>query len=179
MFTMGNTALVLVDVQGKLAQIMHDRNNLFENLQKLVNGLKILEIPIIWMEQIPENLGPTIPELTEILTDIEPISKISFSCCGNEKFMKRFNELNKKQIIIAGIETHICVYQTALDLLNKGNEVKIVTDCVSSRTLDNKKIGIQMAKIAGCGLTSTEAILFELMKAAEGEKFKKLIKVVK
>ena len=185
MFTIDNTVLLLVDVQGKLARIMYGNVDLFENLQKLVKGLKILGVPIIWMEQIPENLGATIPELAQIMTDIKPISKKTFSCCGNKEFMEKFSEHNKKQVLIAGIETHICVYQTALDLLNKEYEldkkyeVKIVSDCVSSRTFENKKVGIQMTKAAGCSLTSVEAILFELMKVAEGDKFKKLIKVVK
>ncbi|MBT9160864.1 MAG: hypothetical protein DDT26_02160 [Dehalococcoidia bacterium] len=179
MLNLKNTVLIVVDVQGKLFRLMHNKDLLLENLPNLVKGAWILEVPIIWTEQNPEKLGPTIPEVANLLSDIQPISKLSFSCCGSERFMQIFNSLNRKQILIAGIEAHICVYQTAIDLLNSGYEVQIVADATSSRTPENKEIGLNKARDAGATLTSTEIALFELLKVAEGAKFKEILKIVK
>ncbi len=102
--------LVIIDVQGKLAQIMHDRDNLFRNLHILVSGIKLLNIPIIWMEQVPDKLGPTIPEIKDVLIDQKPITKDVFSCAKNEEFNNTINKINPKDVILAGIESHVCVY---------------------------------------------------------------------
>ncbi|MBF0229383.1 MAG: hydrolase [Desulfamplus sp.] len=183
MFSKENTVLVLIDVQGKLAQLMYNKDELFDSLQTLIKGMAILDVPVIWVEQIPEKLGATIPEVAalmkELMPDVKPIAKKSFSCCGNDKFMEQFKALNRKQVLVVGIESHICVYQTSLDLLNSGCEVHVVADCVSSRKKENKEIGIRRIVQAGGCETSTEMIIFELMKAAEGDAFKKMVKVVK
>lgn len=179
MLELKNTVLIIVDVQGKLANLMYNKEVLFENLQKIIKGAKILGIPILWAEQNPQGLGPTIPEVATLLSDIQPISKIEFSCCGSEHFLKALRELNRKQVLIAGIEAHICVYQTAVDLIGLGYEVQIVADAVSSRTEENKKIGLDKTRDAGATLTSIETALFELLKVAEGEKFKEILKIVK
>jgi nicotinamidase-related amidase len=179
MFILENTVLIIVDVQGKLAQLMHNKEALFEGLKKIIKGAKVLEIPIIWVEQNPKGLGPTIPEVAELLTDIKPISKVSFSCLGKKGFVSRLKELNRKQVLIAGIETHICVYQTTIGLLNSGYEVEVITDAVSSRIPENKNIGIEKMKTAGAGVTSVETALFELLKVAEGPKLKEVLKIVK
>jgi nicotinamidase-related amidase len=171
--------LLLVDIQGKLAQFMYEKERLFGNLQTLVKGIQVLEVPILWMEQNPEGLGPTIPEIADLLPDIAPISKMSFSCCRNEQFVKSLSEINRKQVLIAGIETHICVYQTAAELLDMGYAVHVVADAVSSRTEENKTIGLQKMKDAGASWTSVETLLFELLRVAEGEKFKTMLKIVK
>jgi len=179
MLELKNTVLIIVDVQGKLANLMHKKEVLFENLQKIIKGAKILGIPVLWAEQNPQGLGPTIPEVATLLSDIQPISKIEFSCCGSEHFVKALKELKRKQVLIAGIEAHICVYQTAIDLIGLGYEVQIVADAVSSRTEGNKKIGLDKTRDAGATLTSIETALFELLKVAEGEKFKEILKIVK
>ena len=179
MFTIENSVLVIVDVQGKLAQLMYQKDALFENLQKIIRGAQILQVPILWVEQNPKGLGPTIPEVAELLRDIEPISKLSFSCCANERFMQRLEALGHRQALLAGIETHICVHQTAMDLLQLGYEVQIVTDAVSSRTVENKQIGLEKIRAAGGVLTSVETALFELLRVAKGPKFKELLALVK
>ena len=115
-----STILSVIDVQGRLAHAMYNKETLFENLQKLIKGVKIFGIPILWTEQNPEGLGPTIPEVANLLSDISPISKLSFSCCGNECFMEALRGLNRNQVLLAGIEAHVCVYQTAVDLVNLG-----------------------------------------------------------
>jgi nicotinamidase-related amidase len=104
---------------------------------------------------------------------------MSFSCCQNDRFASALKALNRKQVLIAGIEAHICVYQTAVDLVGLGYEVQVVADAVSSRQIENKEIGLQKMKAFGISLTSVETALFELLKVAEGEQFKKIIKIVK
>lgn len=174
-----STALLIVDIQGKLAQLMHEKDLLFENVKKLIRGIQALQIPIIWMEQIPKKLGPTVPEIANLLTGLAPIAKTSFSCCGNDGFLKVLEKLNRRQILVAGIETHICVYQTIEDMVDMGYEVEVVADAVSSRTLSNKKIGLEKIRDCGAALTSVETALFEMMVAAEGEAFKKIVNIVK
>ena len=179
MITAENSALVLVDVQGKLAQTMHDREGLVDRLKRLVKGAQTLGLPILWAEQNPAGLGPTIPEIAALLPDRKPVSKLSFSCCGSELFMKELEALNRKNLFLAGIEAHVCVYQTAADLVNLNYNVQVVSDAVSSRTQANRQIGLEKSKEAGAGLTSTETLLFELLKIAKGDKFKEIIKIVK
>jgi len=179
MITTEHTAVVLVDVQGKLAQSMHNKKDLFENLKKMVKGAQILGVPILWAEQNPAGLGPTMPEIAELLTNQSPLSKFSFSCCGSDPFLKDLQALNRKNILIIGIEAHVCVYQTAADLTKLQYHVQVVADAVSSRTAENKQIGLEKIKEAGASLTSTEIVLFELLKIAKGDKFKKIIKIVK
>ena len=179
MITTANSALVLVDVQGKLAQAMHNRKALVDNLRRLVKGAQTLGLPILWAEQNPAGLGPTIPEIAELLPDRKPVSKLSFSCCGCEPFMKALEALKRKNLFIAGIEAHVCVYQTAADLVNLNYHVEVIADAVSSRTDANRQIGLEKSKEAGAGLTSTETLLFELLKIAKGDQFKEIIKIVK
>ncbi len=179
MITPENMVLVIVDVQGKLAHLMCGKEALFRNLRGLIQGIQILRIPILWMEQNPKGLGPTVPEIAELLSDTEPISKMSFSCCGNDIFIQQLDSLHRKQVLIAGIETHVCVYQTAMDLLERGYDVEVVADAVSSRTVENKRIGLEKIRQLGARWTSTEMALFELLRVAEGDAFKAILKIVK
>ena len=179
MLTTDNTALIIIDVQEKLFRVMLHKEALAENLQKLIKGAQVLEIPLLLTEQNPAALGPTIPELKNLLPHIQPISKLSFSCCGEQKFLNKLSALNCKQLLLAGIEAHICVYQTALELLEKGYDVQVLADCVSSRTEENKKLGLERIKEAGGSVTSVEISLFELMRIAEGVTFKEISKIVK
>lgn len=174
-----DTTLLIVDIQGKLANLMHEKALFFENVQKLVKGFQALGIPILWAEQNPQGLGPTVPVIAELLSNIQPINKMSFSCCENDRFIQALKSMNRKQVVITGIETHICVYQTAVNLVNLGYTVEVAVDAVSSRTLVNKEIGLQKMKDSGVGLTSVETALFELLKVAEGETFKQILEIVK
>ncbi len=180
MFTIDNTILLLIDVQGQLAQLMHEKDKLFKSLGNLIQGMGILGVPIIWMEQIPKNLGPTTEAVSKYLTDNAPIEKFSFSCCGEPRFMEKFKKAGRTQVLLTGIETHICVFQTGYDLINKqGCQVQVVTDCVSSRTKENKEIGIQRIVQSGGQVTCVEMVFFELLRAAQGDKFKQVIKLIK
>jgi nicotinamidase-related amidase len=179
MISSADTALVLVDVQAKLAPAMHDKEILLENLKRLLRGVRVLGIPILWTEQNPAGLGPTLPEIADLLPDQKPIGKFSFSCCGSKQFVEKLNALNRKNLLIAGIEAHVCIYQTAADLINLQCNVQIVADAVASRTPENKLIGLEKSKFVGACLTSTETVLFELLKDAKSEKFKEISKIVK
>jgi nicotinamidase-related amidase len=177
--TTDNTALALIDVQEKLLRVMHEHADLLENIKKMVKGARILGLPVLWTEQNPAGLGPTVPEITELLPDKKPVSKFSFSCCGNELFMEDLKALNRKNILVAGIEAHVCVYQTVADLINLQFNVEVVADAVASRTPENRLIGLEKSKAAGAGLTSIETALFELLKEAKGDRFKEISKLVK
>jgi nicotinamidase-related amidase len=173
------TVLVVVDVQEKLARAMYAEEMLFDNLQRLIRGVKVLEIPVLLVEQYPRGLGSTVDKVKELLPGIRPIIKDTFSCCDNDEFMKKLEALNRRQVLVAGIEAHICVYQTAVGLRERGYEVQVVADAVSSRTLENKEIGLAKMKGYGVDITSVETTLFELLRVARGERFKEILNIVK
>jgi nicotinamidase-related amidase len=179
MLEVQNCCLVVVDVQGKLAQLMFDKQILFKNIKILIKAAKILDIPILWCQQCPDALGPTIPEIAELLTDNESIDKAVFSCCGHEKFDTKLNKSKRKQIILCGIETHVCIYQTAVDLLRKGFKVDVIADAISSRTLENKQIAINRMAAERVNISCTEMALFELLRSAEQPQFRQIAKLIK
>ncbi|MGF1729403.1 hydrolase [Photobacterium kasasachensis] len=174
-----NTALVIVDVQGKLAQIMDQKDALFSNLETIVRGAKILELPIVWVEQIPDKLGPTIPQIADQLHDHQPIAKNSFSCYKSSAFVEALAETHCQNVIVVGIEAHICVYQTVLEMLSAGFHVEVITDAVSSRDPQNKHVALNKLQHAGAELSCTEMVLFELQEVAEGERFKQILSIIK
>ncbi|WP_096200879.1 hydrolase [Bacillus sp. FJAT-45350] len=173
-----NTALVVIDVQGKLAHMMHDKEKFIKNVQIMIQGARAMNLPIIVLEQYPKGLGKTIPEVASLLEE-EPIEKISFGACLNQQFIDSVQALNRKQLLIVGMEAHVCVYQTVMGLLENNFAVEVVSDAVSSRVYENKQIGLQRMQDGGAKITSTEMCLFELMKVAEGKIFKDIIKLLK
>jgi nicotinamidase-related amidase len=179
MLQIENTCLVIVDVQGKLATLMFNHEMLFKNIQILIKACKLMSIPILWCQQSPKALGTTVLEIANLLTDNQPINKQSFSCCGCDEFNAKLNKLNKNQVLLCGIEAHVCVYQTAIDLKNSGKEVNLITDAVSSRTEANKKLAIKRLRTEGAKLSSTEMAIFELMKTADYPLFKQIAMLVK
>ena len=179
MKTAHNSALLIIDIQGNLAQLMYEKENLFKNVQLLIHGARLLNIPIIWTEQLPDKLGSTIPEVSELLSTQKPIIKDVFSCGRNDEFTDQLKNIHPKYVFLAGIETHICVYQTARDLLKNNYQVEIVADATSSRIQSNKKIGLEKIKDEGGCLTSVETLLFEIQGTATGEQFRELIKLIK
>jgi nicotinamidase-related amidase len=174
-----DTALIVIDVQGKLARMMHDKDVLFQNLERLIKGAQILGIPILWTEQNPKGLGSTIPEIASLLPKATPLPKITFSCCGDDHFIHELEATGCTQFLISGIEAHICVYQTVRDLLSRNFEAEVVVDAVSSRTPANKEIGLEKMRDAGAHMTSTETALYELLEVAQGDRFKEILKIVK
>jgi nicotinamidase-related amidase len=179
MLSTDNTVLVIVDVQGKLAQLMSDRETFFSNLQRMIKGALALELPILWMEQLPDKLGPTIPEVAGLLPDHQPMPKSSFSCTGSEAFNAALAGLDRKQVLIIGMEAHVCVYQTALDLVRAGYVVEVVEDAIAARIAGNKEVGVRKMLAHGVGLTSTEMALFELMGDAGHPAFREVQAAIK
>jgi nicotinamidase-related amidase len=174
-----STVLVVIDVQDKLFRVMPDREALADNLGKLIRGTQVLGVPLIVTEQNPKGLGPTIAELASLMPAVSPIPKLSFSCCGEGRFLLELKALKRRQVLLAGIELHVCVYQTALDLLALGYEVQVVADGVASRRAQDREIGLARLRDSGVNLTTTEMALFELLKVAEGDVFKEISRIVK
>ena len=174
-----DAVLMVIDMQGNLYESMQDKQFLQENVRKLIRGMQVFGIPVIVTEQIPEKLGPTIDPVTSLLPDVRRIPKSDFSCCGDEKIMKALKSVKRRQVLLCGIEAHVCVYQTAVDLLEFGYEVHLVADAVSSRTAMNRQIGIDKMRDQGAHLASTEMVLFELIRSAEDPKFREIFTIVK
>ena len=174
-----DSVLMVIDMQGNLYESMQDKQFLLENVQKLIGGMQVFGIPVIITEQIPEKLGPTIDPVAALLPDARRIPKSDFSCCGDEKIMKALKAAERQQVLLCGIETHVCVYQTAVDLLGFGYDVHLVADAVSSRTILNREIGIEKMRDEGARLASTEMVLFELIRSADDPKFREIFKIVK
>ena len=179
MLRVNETTLLLIDAQEKLFRVIPDNDILLTNLQKLIRGCEILEIPVIVTEQNPAGLGTTIADLSGLLSDAPRITKFTFSCCAESSFMEQLAATGRKQILICGIESHICVYQTTVDLLLHGYEPNVVTDCVASRTRENKTLALNRLNAEGVKMTGVEMALFELLRTAEAEQFKAISSLIK
>lgn len=179
MLVMEKTALVIVDIQGVLARTVHESSQMYTNWQKLIKAAQLFKLPIILLEQNPEGLEPTIPELREILGDLPPIAKMTFNACLKEGFLNKLKEMGKEQLLVCGVEAHVCVYQTVCGLLEEAYQVYVVSDAVSSRTSWNRMMALERMRELGAIITTTEMALFELMGTSEGELFRKFIRIVK
>lgn len=174
------TVLVVVDVQQKLSAVMHERERLLRNLGRAILGLKALSVPILVMEQVPEKLGPTEPALTELLDPAMPrLAKQTFSCCGAEAFTDTLRELNRRTVLLAGIEAHVCVYQTAMDLLAQGYAVWVLGDAVSSRDARDADMILQQMRANGIRVIPTETALFALLRHIGDPAFRAVQQAVK
>ena len=177
--TKDNTSAVIVDIQERLFPHMYNREELELNVGILMKGLNLLNVPLLITEQYPGGLGKTIPSLSDIKGSIEPIEKISFSCCDESRFLKELNMLNKKFVILAGIETHVCILQTVLDLMDSGFQPVLVEDCVSSRKENDKRVAVERIRSEGAVITTYESVLLELCRVAGTETFKKISGLIK
>jgi len=174
-----NTISLFIDIQEKLFPHMHEKELLETNLVKLAAGLKILEIPFLLTEQYPMGLGFTIPPLKIALGEYAAIEKKSFSCCDEPNYISLLKASGKKIIILCGIEAHVCVLQTAVDLHHLGYQPVVIEDCVSSRKLSDKQIAIERMRQEGVIITSLESVLFELTRFSGSDTFKAISKLVK
>lgn len=172
--------LVIVDVQERFLPVLFQVERVIAACKLLASGAKLLELPIIVTEQLPEKLGQTVPELREVLgSDYRPIIKSEFSAFANEAFRRAFASTGRSQLLLCGIEAHVCIRQTTLDALDLGYEVFLVEDAVSSRYEFLYRSGVQSCLEAGAIRTNAEAALFELMGTAEHPQFQKLQDFVK
>lgn len=174
-----NSLLLVVDVQGKLARLMHESKAMIRQQQILIEACRMLDIPVIWAEQLPDKLGPTVPELVEKLEGHTPCAKDSFGCWGDATLRQAIRDSDRDRIVLAGIETHVCVWQTAAALRAEGYEVHLVCDAVSSRSVFNRDIAFQRMAAAGVHLSNVEMVLFELMGDAGHPSFRDVTRLLK
>jgi nicotinamidase-related amidase len=174
-----NTVLAIIDIQEKLAAVMNDRNEVVKNCLHLIELAKMLNIPVVITEQYPKGLGSTANEIRDALPSYQPIEKLTFNCCDEPAFLNKIKQLNKKSVILTGMETHVCVLQTCTGLLKDGFNVHIVKDAVCSRTKENWHTGIEFMRDAGAVITCTETVLFQLLKIAGTEEFKTMVRRIK
>ena len=173
------TALLVVDIQEKISALMTHRERVIKNTVILIKGLHALKVPLFITEQYPKGLGPTEKEIAEALVGVTAIQKMTFSCCGEPEVPRRFQEKKIQQVVVCGIECHICVMQTVLDLLTKGFQVHVVTDAVSSRRSLDCETALRRMEKAGAILTTTESVLFEIMEKCGTDEFKTIVKLIK
>lgn len=173
------SCLVLIDVQEKLLPAMRQPEVVVKNCAILIKVAQALDIPILWCQQYTKALGPTAAPLAELLPGLQPTDKRSFSCCGAPEFTSSLAALNMDTAILCGIETHVCVFQTAMDMLRMSLKVCVAADAVSSRTDENKQIALSRMATNGVTISSTEMLLFELLKTSEHPKFRELSALIR
>src|SRR5436853_4976008 len=156
-------ALVVIDIQEKLLPPIHENQRLVRNSQLLIRLANILKLPVIATTQYRKGLGPIVPEIASLLADVHPFDKLEFGCFGNDEFCSNIASLKERNtLLLCGMETHICVLQTALGALNQGHIVHVAADAVSSRTELNWKLGLERMRDAGVVVSSTEMMIYEL-----------------
>lgn len=179
MLTTDLALLLVIDVQEKLYRVIPDNDVLLRNLRNMIQGCALLGVPAMITEQNPAGLGPTIPEIASLMPEAVRIEKYSFSCCADTRFMEILRQSGRRQIIVCGIESHICVYQTAMELHKDGYEVQVVADGIASRSPDNRKLALKRLQSEGVRLTGVEMALFEMLRTARSDKFKAVSKLIK
>jgi|ERR1019366_7238828 nicotinamidase-related amidase len=177
--TRAKAGLVVVDVQERLLPAIFEQQRVVQNTVSLIQGAAILQVPIFATEQYRKGLGPTVPEVATIIPGFAPMEKLAFSACGATGFVAALKQKKVSEAIVCGIEAHVCVTQTCLDLLEKGFRVFVAADAVSSRTPENCRAGLDRMRAAGAVIVSTEMVLFELLERAGTDEFKQILKLVK
>lgn len=173
-----DTMLLIIDIQERLIPAMNNSEKVINNNQILITALRQMNVPIVYTEQYPKGLGKTVGGLTDLLQDIKPLEKMIFSAF-NKELKDVLIASGRVNVLLTGMETHVCVYQTARDLIQNGFNVFLVSDGVASRTNENYSIGINLIKDMGGVITSTEVALFDLLEAAGSDEFKMVSKLVK
>jgi nicotinamidase-related amidase len=180
MLDLKQTALVVIDVQESFRTHVPDFAEMAARVALVSHAARLLGLPLIITEQYPKGLGRTAAEIRAVLPgDIEPIEKTAFSSCGAQEFVSQLESAGARQVLLCGIEAHVCVNQTAHDLLALGLQVHLLTDCISSRTEQNRRTGLDKMLRSGALPSSTELALFELMRDARHEQFKAIQKLIK
>ncbi len=177
--TKENTVGLIIDIQDRLVPAMWEKEVLLKNCQVLIQGLSELEIPLLVTQQYSKGLGETIPEIKSVISDFSFIEKRNFSCCDELVVIEKLKELDAKNIIICGIESHVCVLQTAVDLKEAGFNPIVVMDCVSSRSKESIETAKERFRFEGIMMTSYESILFELARSSASPEFKAISRLVK
>ena len=174
-----NSAGLVIDIQGKLFPHMDHKEALLKKCTTLIEGLKVLDVPLVITEQYPQGLGATVDEIAALVIQDSHIEKIAFSCCDEPAVLQTDPMQNRKTIIICGIEAHVCVLQTVVDLLAAGYNAVVVEDCISSRNPVDKRVAVERMRVEGAVITTCESILFELARVAGTDEFKSISRLVK
>jgi nicotinamidase-related amidase len=174
------TALAVIDMQESFRQPIPDFAEVAVRVALVAHAAQLLGVPLVVTEQYPKGLGHTASEIRAVLPEgLEPTEKTAFSSCGAREFVSRLERAGARQVLLCGIEAHVCVNQTAHDLLARGYQVHLLTDCISSRTRHDRHVGLAKMRQSGALLSSTELALFELMRDARHEQFKAIQKLIK
>ena len=173
--------LLVVDVQEKLFPAMDSelRDSVAKNLKVLGTAARRLSLPLLLSEQYPKGLGHTLPELQEALGHLSPVEKVSFSCCDVPSFAEQLKAARRSQVVLAGIEAHVCVLMTGLGLLSLGYQVHVVADATCSRSRQNWQLGLDQLRQAGAVITSTESVVFQLLRRADTDEFRAIQALIK
>ncbi|MDR2800096.1 MAG: hydrolase [Desulfovibrio sp.] len=174
-----DTAAVAIDFQERLLPAVHDGDELVRSSRVLLSGLNALNVPILVTRQYPKGIGDTVPEIREVTANALTCDKLTFSCCGSETFASALQKLHRKNIVLCGVEAHVCVLQTALDLLASGYKVFLATDCTGSRRHHDRLVGLKRAEREGAMLTTYEQTLFELLESSTSTAFKTISALVR
>lgn len=170
------TALVVVDIQEKLLPAIHERDRVIRNSLLLLRLASILHLPVVITTQYRKGLGETVPEVRAAAPGVEPLDKVTFGCFADAGFLARLGSLEgRDQLVVAGIEAHICVAQTVLGALDRGYRVHVASDAVGSRTEANRQVGLARMERAGALLSSAEMAIYELLGRSDGEAFKQML----
>ena len=174
-----DTFLLVVDVQERLARVMERREEVTENIRVLIRLAKLMDFPIVLTQQYTKGLGPTVEPIASDLKGVDHVEKIHFSCCGEEGFTKLIDGLGRKSVLLTGMEAHICVLQTALDLLGAGYNLHVPWDAVCSRADGNRDRALDLMERAGAVITSTESAAFQVLERAGTPEFKEISSLLK
>jgi nicotinamidase-related amidase len=177
--TKENTTGLVVDMQERLFPVMFESENLLKNCKILLAGLVELNLPILATQQYSKGLGGTHPEIKASIPDFDFIEKREFSCCDEPTVFEKLNKSGAKNVVICGIESHVCVLQTAVDLKEAGFNPVVVMDCVSSRAKESIEIAKERFRFEGIMMTSFESLLFELTRSSAASEFRAISKLVK
>lgn len=173
-------ALIVIDIQEKLLPPIYEKDRLVRNSQLLIRLANILSMPIVLTTQYVKGLGAVVPEIASLLPELKPLDKLEFGCFGNSEFCSNVARLKgRNTLLLCGMETHICVLQTALGALNQGHLVHVAADAVSSRTELNWKLGLKRMRDAGAVISSTEMMIYELLGKSGSPEFKEMLKHLK
>ena len=174
------TGLLVVDVQERFAPVIHEMERVVHGCVIAIRAARELELPIYVTEQYPAGLGKTVPEIVDVLGDAyRPTEKFSFSACGADGLSEAIETSRRKSLLVVGIEAHVCVMQTVLDLLDDGYDVFPVADAISSRSPEDRSLALDRMRVSGATLVSTEMLLFELLRTAKDPRFRALQKLIK
>ena len=174
-----DTLALIIDFQERLFPFIHESEKLTKNAVRLIQGLKALDIRMIVTQQYTKGLGGTSKEISDAIGDYQHVEKDSFSCCGSDEVCSSLKYFGKKNVIVFGIESHVCVLQTVIDLIAMGYQPVLIEDCVSSRNPNDKMIAIERMRQEGAIISTYESILFELCVVSGTDTFKAISKIVK